>query len=118
MPATTMMHDSLLSLCKVSGAGCVLGFCRVFADSLARVMCLGSAESLPSLWRGLCAWLLPSLRRVSGLGCVLRFCRVFADRIQNFSSRSSRAWQPLLAPLSAMILPNFNLHPRFNVGSR
>jgi hypothetical protein len=29
--------------------GCVLGFCRVFAESLAGVVCLGSAESSPSL---------------------------------------------------------------------
>jgi len=67
MPATTMMHDSLPSLC------------RVFAESPARVVCLGSAESLPSLWRGLCAWVLPSLCRVSGAGYVLGFCRVFAE---------------------------------------
>ena len=63
MPATTMMHDSLLSLCKVSGSGYVLGFCRVFAESLARVMCLASAESSQSLRLGLCAPVLPSLRR-------------------------------------------------------
>jgi hypothetical protein len=29
--------------------GCVLGFRRVFAESMAWVVCLGSAESLPSL---------------------------------------------------------------------
>jgi hypothetical protein len=37
------------SLCRVSGLGCVLGFCRVFAESLAQVVRLGSAESSQSL---------------------------------------------------------------------
>jgi hypothetical protein len=52
--------------------GCVLGFRRVFAESLARVVCLGSAESPPSLRRG----------------CVLGFRRVSATRIRDSLSRS------------------------------
>jgi hypothetical protein len=38
------------SLRRVSGSGCVLRFCRVCAESLARVACLSSADSSPSLW--------------------------------------------------------------------
>jgi hypothetical protein len=40
---------------------------------------LHELESPPSLWLGLCAWVLPSLCRVSGEGCVLGFRRVFAE---------------------------------------
>ena len=57
MERATMMFDSPPSLwlgfcawappslCRVSGAGFVLGFGRVFAESLAQLGCLGFAES-------------------------------------------------------------------------
>jgi hypothetical protein len=79
MPQTVAAFDSPLSL----RLGCVLGFRRVYAESPAWVVCLGSAESLPSLRRGLCAWVPPSLRRVS-----------VAIRIRDSLSRSRREWQP------------------------
>jgi hypothetical protein len=45
MAQTVAELDSPLSL----RLGCVLGFCRVFAESLAQLVCLGSAESLLGL---------------------------------------------------------------------
>jgi len=46
MAQTVAALDSPLSL----RLGCVLGLCRVFAESLAQVVCFTSAESLQSLW--------------------------------------------------------------------
>ena len=68
---------------------------RFSAESLARVLCLGSAESLPSLRRGFRAWVWPSLRRVSGSAWVLGFCRVYGTPV--LQPRSSRIAQPLPA---------------------
>jgi hypothetical protein len=65
MPRTVAVLDSppslrlglcawvLPSLCRVSGSGCVLGFRRVFAESPAWVVRLGSAESLESSASGI-----------------------------------------------------------------
>jgi hypothetical protein len=49
------------SLRRVSGSGCGLGFCRVFAESLARVVCLGSAESSRGFFAA-CEMVIPSPR--------------------------------------------------------
>jgi len=81
MAQTVAALDSPLSL----RLGCVLGFRRVCAESTAWVGCLGSAESLPSLRPGLCAWVPPSL---------CQFPR--AIRIRDFLSRSRREWQPAI----------------------
>ena len=69
MAPTVAVLDSPPSLCRVYGS----------------VVCSDSAESLPSLWLGLCAWALPSLRRVSG-----------AIRSRDFLIRSRRARQPAI----------------------
>jgi hypothetical protein len=86
MPQTVAAFDSPLSL----RLGCVLGFRRVYA------------ESMPSLRLGLCAWVLPSLCRVfaESLAGVVAWVPPSLRRVSSFSrirdsfSRSSREWQP------------------------
>jgi hypothetical protein len=66
---------------------------------MAWLVCLGSAESLQSLRRGLCAWVPPSLCRVSDVGCAPGFRRVSVARIGILSTRTSREMQPAITPL-------------------
>ena len=58
----------------------MLGFCRVFAESPASVVCLGPAESSPSASP--------------------------ASRIRDFLSRSSREWQPAITSQFEFRLPS------------
>jgi hypothetical protein len=64
----------------------------------AALGCAGCAESPPILRTRLRAGVRRFLARVSGAGCGLGFHRVAVIRIREFFSRSSRAWQPAIAP--------------------
>ena len=70
---------------------------KTIADTLLEL------DSLPSLRRGLCPGVLPSLRKFFGLGCVLRFCRVFAESLPGCfaacASTEALLGVPAVAPL-------------------